>query len=43
MLRACIVNIHTDRRDIELLTDIVTRTGRVIDGELRKIPESTGL
>jgi aromatic-L-amino-acid decarboxylase len=41
MLRACIVNFHSDPQDIELLINIVTETGRAIDGELRKIAESS--
>ena len=35
LLRACIVNFHTDRADIDALVDIVARVGRAVDGELR--------
>lgn len=34
-LRACIVNFHTDRSDVEALPEIVSRVGRAIDRELR--------
>ncbi len=35
LLRACIVNFHTDRADVEAVPEIVTRIGRIVDGELR--------
>lgn len=35
VLRACIVNFHTDTADIDALPDIVVRLGRTIDAELR--------
>jgi aromatic-L-amino-acid/L-tryptophan decarboxylase len=35
LLRACIVNFHTDREDIDALITIVLRLGREIDAELR--------
>jgi glutamate/tyrosine decarboxylase-like PLP-dependent enzyme len=35
LLRACIVNFHTQRADVEALPDIVARVGRVVDAELR--------
>jgi glutamate/tyrosine decarboxylase-like PLP-dependent enzyme len=35
VLRACIVNFHTSRADIEAVPDIVVRVGRVVDAELR--------
>lgn len=35
LLRACIVNFHTDRIDVEATPDIVVRVGRAIDAELR--------
>jgi hypothetical protein len=35
MLRACIVNFHTARVDVEALPAIVVRIGRLIDAELR--------
>lgn len=38
LLRACIVNFHTDRRDVEAVPDIVARIGRAVDTELRKRP-----
>jgi aromatic-L-amino-acid/L-tryptophan decarboxylase len=34
-LRACIVNFHTARADVEALPEIVARTGRKVDAELR--------
>jgi glutamate/tyrosine decarboxylase-like PLP-dependent enzyme len=37
LLRACIVNFHTDRSDVEAVPDIVARLGRAIDAELRSI------
>jgi glutamate/tyrosine decarboxylase-like PLP-dependent enzyme len=35
VLRACIVNFHTTSDDVEALPEIVARTGRVVDRELR--------
>jgi glutamate/tyrosine decarboxylase-like PLP-dependent enzyme len=35
LLRACIVNFHTDHRDLEALVEIVSRVGRTVDSELR--------
>jgi aromatic-L-amino-acid decarboxylase len=35
LLRACIVNFHTDRADVEALPEIVARLGRTVDAELR--------
>ena len=35
VLRACIVNFHTTDADVEAVPEIVTRTGRVIDAEMR--------
>jgi glutamate/tyrosine decarboxylase-like PLP-dependent enzyme len=35
VLRACIVNFHTDRADVEALPDIVARIGRDVDAALR--------
>jgi glutamate/tyrosine decarboxylase-like PLP-dependent enzyme len=35
LLRACIVNFHTDQADVEALPGIVARVGRAIDRELR--------
>ncbi len=35
VLRACIVNFHTARTDVEALPEIVARTGRIIDAEVR--------
>ena len=37
VLRACIVNFHTARADVEALPDIVARIGRAVDAELRPI------
>ncbi len=34
-LRACIVNFHTGPEDVAAVPDIVVRTGRVVDAELR--------
>jgi aromatic-L-amino-acid/L-tryptophan decarboxylase len=34
-LRACIVNFHTARADVEALPEIVARVGRKVDAELR--------
>jgi glutamate/tyrosine decarboxylase-like PLP-dependent enzyme len=38
VLRACIVNFHTTESDVEAVPDIVARTGRAIDAELRPRP-----
>ncbi|MQA31853.1 MAG: aminotransferase class V-fold PLP-dependent enzyme, partial [Luteitalea sp.] len=35
LLRACIVNFHTARADVEAVPEIVARTGRRVDAELR--------
>jgi len=35
VLRACIVNFHTGRSDVEALPEIVARTGRIVDRELQ--------
>jgi len=35
LLRACIVNFHTERADVEALPDIVARAGRAIDASSR--------
>jgi glutamate/tyrosine decarboxylase-like PLP-dependent enzyme len=35
VLRACIVNFHTQERDVEALPSIVTRVARAVDAELR--------
>ena len=35
VLRACIVNFHTARADVEALPEIVARIGRAVDAELR--------
>jgi glutamate/tyrosine decarboxylase-like PLP-dependent enzyme len=37
MLRACIVNFHTSRADVEALPEIVTRLGRQVDAELHPV------
>ncbi len=42
-LRACIVNFHTERADVEAVPEIVARTGRLVDAELRAQPQSAGL
>jgi len=36
VLRACIVNFHTTRSDIEAVPEIVARVGRTVDTELRQ-------
>jgi aromatic-L-amino-acid/L-tryptophan decarboxylase len=41
LLRACIVNFHTARADVEALPDIVARTGRAVDATLRPITRRT--
>ena len=40
LLRACIVNFHTDRADVESVPEIVARIGRLVDAELR--PAASG-
>ena len=35
VLRACIVNFHTARADVEAVPEIVARVGRTVDAELR--------
>jgi aromatic-L-amino-acid/L-tryptophan decarboxylase len=35
LLRACVVNFHTTRADVEAVPEIVARTGRAIDAEMR--------
>jgi glutamate/tyrosine decarboxylase-like PLP-dependent enzyme len=35
VLRACIVNFHTQAADVEAVPEIVARVGRGIDGEMR--------
>ena len=35
VLRACIVNFHTDRTDVQAVPEIVARIGRTVDAELR--------
>ena len=35
VLRACIVNFHTDRADVEAVPEIVARVGRTVDAALR--------
>jgi glutamate/tyrosine decarboxylase-like PLP-dependent enzyme len=35
VLRACIVNFHTARADVEAVPEIVARIGRAVDAELR--------
>jgi aromatic-L-amino-acid decarboxylase len=36
LLRACIVNFHTSAADVQAVPEIIARTGRVVDSELRK-------
>jgi glutamate/tyrosine decarboxylase-like PLP-dependent enzyme len=36
VLRACIVNFHTTRADVEAVPEIVVRVGRKVDAELRQ-------
>ena len=38
VLRACIVNFHTTRADVEALPEIVARVGRAVDAERRPTP-----
>jgi len=35
VLRACVVNFHTDRMDVEAVPEIVARMGRTVDAEMR--------
>jgi len=35
VLRACIVNFHTDRADVEAVPEIVARVGQIVDAEQR--------
>jgi aromatic-L-amino-acid/L-tryptophan decarboxylase len=35
VLRACIVNFHTSREDVEAVPEIVVRTGRALDARMR--------
>jgi len=35
VLRACVVNFHTTRADVEALPEILARHGRELDRELR--------
>jgi glutamate/tyrosine decarboxylase-like PLP-dependent enzyme len=35
LLRACIVNFHTTRADVEAIPEIVVRLGRTLDGTMR--------
>lgn len=37
VLRACIVNFRTDRKDIEALPELLLRVGREVDAELRPL------
>jgi len=39
VMRACIVNFHTSLDDVEALPGVVTRVGRVVDAELRRVRE----
>jgi hypothetical protein len=41
VLRACIVNFHTQRADVEALPGIVVRLGREADAVMR--PSAPGL
>ena len=36
LLRACVVNFHTDRADVEALPEIAARVGRSVDAQLRQ-------
>ncbi len=42
VLRACIVNFHTSRADVEALPEIVARIGRTVDSELRPASAASG-
>ena len=35
LLRACIVNFHTTRADVEAVPEVVARVGRAVDAEMR--------
>ncbi len=35
LLRACIVNFHTDAADVDAVPEIVVRLGRAVDASLR--------
>src|SRR5262249_16865268 len=35
LLRACIVNFHTTRADVEAVPEIVAQVGRAVDDEMR--------
>ncbi|HSK11470.1 MAG TPA: aminotransferase class V-fold PLP-dependent enzyme [Vicinamibacterales bacterium] len=41
LLRACIVNFHTEATDVDALPEIVARLGREVDGALRPSAELT--
>jgi len=36
LLRACIVNFHTSPEDVQAVPEIIARTGRIVNSELRK-------
>jgi glutamate/tyrosine decarboxylase-like PLP-dependent enzyme len=36
LLRACIVNIHTQPADVDATPGILVRTGRAVDAEMRR-------
>jgi glutamate/tyrosine decarboxylase-like PLP-dependent enzyme len=40
VLRACIVNFHTGRTDVEAVPEIAARVGRIVDAALR--PHAAG-
>lgn len=42
VLRACIVNFHTDREDVEAVPEIAARIGRTVDAEMRVDFATTG-
>jgi aromatic-L-amino-acid/L-tryptophan decarboxylase len=42
LLRACIVNFHTTRADVERVPDVVARLGREVDAALRSSPSAEG-
>jgi len=35
LLRACIVNFHTKRADVEAVPEVVARVGRAVDAQMR--------
>ena len=37
-IRACIVNFHTGKKDVDALPGIVVRLGKEVDAELRRAP-----